>query len=68
MGTSHTIAEDFSATVFDNGKLGRVHIAVGRNNTIGGQTFSKIHNDVLITRPTVELDGERVLENGVVSL
>lgn len=64
IGTSHTISSDFSATVFDNGKLGRVHIAVGRNNTIGGRTFSKIHNDVLITRPTVELDGERVLDSG----
>jgi len=41
-----------------------VHIAAGRNNDIGGNALSKIHKDVLMTKPTVELDGEKILESG----
>ena len=46
------------------GKLGTIHIAVGRNDDIGGETFSQIHNDFLLTKTTVWLDGTCILENG----
>jgi leucyl aminopeptidase (aminopeptidase T) len=47
---------------------GCVHIAVGDNHTIGGNTESGIHLDMVTLKPTVWLDGEKVVDNGVLSL
>jgi leucyl aminopeptidase (aminopeptidase T) len=47
---------------------GCVHIAVGDNHTIGGNTESGIHLDMVILKPTVWLDGEKIVDNGVLSL
>ena len=65
IGTSHTIPRVYRATRRDGGMAGNVHIAIGRNNDIGGQTWSRVHHDGLINRPTVELDGEIVVRDGV---
>ena len=40
IGTSHTIPRVYRATRRDGAMSGNVHIAVGRNNDIGGQTWS----------------------------
>lgn len=53
---------DFSS---DYAMLGNVHIAIGRNDGIGGSVLSRIHNDLLMTEPSLVLDGELVLEKGV---
>ena len=60
-GTSHTMARHLVAS----GSLtGTIHIAVGRNNDIGGDTFSRIHNDLVISKPTVWLDDQCILKDG----
>jgi len=64
IGTSHTVPKNLHGGLWDYGSMGTVHIAVGRNNDIGGETWSKIHNDLLMTQPFLKLDGVRVLENG----
>ena len=64
IGTSHIVPKNLSGRSWDFALLGTVHIAVGRNNDIGGKTLSTIHNDLLMTQPSIELDGVRVLENG----
>ncbi len=64
IGTSHTVSRNLLGGVWDYAILGAVHIAVGRNNDIGGATWSRVHNDLLMTKPTLELDGVRILENG----
>jgi leucyl aminopeptidase (aminopeptidase T) len=65
IGTTHTgamiLRGDFMR---DYGMLGNVHIAVGRNNDIGGETLSKVHTDVLMTRATVILDDVCIVEKG----
>jgi len=43
---------------------GSVHIAIGDNHVIGGTVVSELHLDGLLLRPTVELDGQRVVEDG----
>jgi leucyl aminopeptidase (aminopeptidase T) len=63
-GTSHTVPKNLSGKLWDDALLGTVHLAVGRNNDIGGKTLSAIHNDLLMTQPSLELDGVRVLEKG----
>lgn len=64
ISTSHTVPKNLRGGVWDYALMGTVHIAVGRNDDIGGRTWSNIHNDLLMTRPTIELDGVRILENG----
>jgi len=43
---------------------GCVHVAVGDNHTIGGQLQSRVHLDGIILNPTVELDGQLVVDKG----
>jgi aminopeptidase len=64
IGTSHTVPKHLRGILWDYAIMGTVHIAVGRNNDIGGNTWSNIHNDVLMTRPTLEVDGVRVIVDG----
>jgi len=68
IGTSHTIPSGMEATRQGAGMAGTVHIAIGRNNDIGGQTWSHIHVDGLMSHPTVELDGDFVVKDGVLLL
>lgn len=65
IGTSHTIPRIYRATRRDGGIAGTIHIAIGRNNDMGGRTWSQIHADGLMDKPTVELDGEIVVSNGI---
>ena len=64
LGTSHTVPKDLTGKLWDDALLGTVHIAVGRNNDIGGKTLSTIHNDLLMTEPSLELDGRQVIDKG----
>lgn len=43
---------------------GSVHVAIGDNHVIGGTVTSELHLDGLLLRPTVELDGERIVDDG----
>jgi leucyl aminopeptidase (aminopeptidase T) len=65
IGTSHTIEKKYLTTRYSGGMAGYVHIAIGRNNDIGGKTWSGIHADGLLNRPTVMLDEETVVKDGV---
>lgn len=44
--------------------LGTVHIAFGASGSIGGTVAVPIHLDALIAEPTLEIDGQPVLERG----
>jgi leucyl aminopeptidase (aminopeptidase T) len=48
----------------DEKVLGTVHIAFGDNATIGGNVEADIHLDVIIEKPTVWLDNEKIIEKG----
>lgn len=43
---------------------GTVHVAIGDNHVIGGTVVSELHLDGLLLRPTVELDGRVVVQDG----
>jgi leucyl aminopeptidase (aminopeptidase T) len=64
IGTSHTTPLPIYGTRRDAARIGTVHFALGRNNDIGGNTWSEIHWDALMSQATVELDGKAVLKNG----
>lgn len=48
----------------DEGVFGTVHIGIGTNVTLGGNTKAAIHYDLIIWKPTIELDGKIILERG----
>lgn len=64
IGTSHTVPAGLRGWVWDYAALGTAHVAVGRNVDIGGNTHSRIHNDCLMVRPTIEVDGVTILHDG----
>ena len=65
IGTSHIIPWAMHGTRRDGGRIGTAHIGFGRNSDIGGKTWSRIHQDTLISPAAVELDGQHALKNGV---
>jgi 2,5-dihydroxypyridine 5,6-dioxygenase len=46
----------------DEGVISTCHIGIGTNITLGGNTKTPIHYDLLVWEPTVEVDGKVVIE------
>ncbi len=49
----------------DKKRAGTVHFAIGDNESLGGSLKSDIHLDGVLHSPTVLLDGEPIVEDGV---
>lgn len=67
IGTSHMLKEPMKFLA-DKMIIGTVHIAIGKNINIGGNTFSKIHHDAIILDATLEIDGKIILDNGKLTI
>jgi leucyl aminopeptidase (aminopeptidase T) len=50
----------------DEGVDGTVHVGIGTSANLGGTVSAKTHFDAIIRDPTVWIDGEAVVEAGVV--
>jgi leucyl aminopeptidase (aminopeptidase T) len=48
----------------DHGRYGNVHFGIGTSSNLGGTTRAPVHFDAMMGEPTLELDGETVLEDG----
>jgi leucyl aminopeptidase (aminopeptidase T) len=48
----------------DEKVIGTMHLAFGTSVGLGGVNVAAVHIDGIVLRPTVELDGERVLDDG----
>ena len=44
--------------------FGTAHVAIGQNTWLGGSNECSIHWDFLVDKPTVVVDGDRILEDG----
>jgi len=44
--------------------LGTVHIAIGDNSHLGGRTEADLHEDFVLPKPTLEVDGRVIMEEG----
>lgn len=64
IGTSHIIPLPMHGIRRDAARIGTAHIGIGRNDDIGGATWSRIHVDALMDMATVELDGQCVVTGG----
>ncbi|MCC6298718.1 MAG: aminopeptidase [Anaerolineales bacterium] len=50
--------------ITDEKVLGTIHVAVGRNDFLGGKNVATTHIDGVVGQPTLEIDGRVVIENG----
>ena len=59
-------AQFINDSLVDEKVLGTIHIAIGDNKgpAYGGKNSSSIHWDLIMTHPTVEIDGKTIMENG----
>jgi len=64
IGTSHTLPSEITGDPREICLLGTVHLAIGNSIMHGGTTRSKIHEDMLLTEPTLWLDDEVVIKDG----
>lgn len=53
--------------LIDEGAKGCVHFGIGSNWTIGGANKVDFHLDFVVKDATVEVDGEKIMEKGVLS-
>ena len=63
MGTN-PLARLQGIIITDEKALGTIHVAIGRNDFIGGKNMSTTHIDGVVGQPTVEIDGKTLIENG----
>ncbi|MFB6191873.1 MAG: aminopeptidase [Haloarculaceae archaeon] len=60
IGTNLAVTELAGSVLLDEKAGGTVHVAVGDDASIGGDTEAPIHTDGILTEPTVHVDGERI--------
>ncbi|WP_121821768.1 aminopeptidase [Halostella salina] len=66
IGTNVAVTELVGSVLLDEKAAGTVHVALGDDAGIGGDTDAPIHLDGIIRDPTVYVDGERIeLPEGV---
>ena len=60
IGTNVAVSELVGSVLLDEKAGGTVHIAIGDDASIGGDTDAPIHSDGVLREPTVYADGEEV--------
>lgn len=65
LGLGTNPAVTLSGNVLEDEKvIGTMHLAFGTSAGMGGVNVAGVHIDGIVLRPTVELDRERVLDDG----
>jgi len=54
--------------ITDEKVLGTIHVAIGRNDFLGGKNIASTHLDGVVSQPTVWVDGKMLLEKGRLQL
>lgn len=64
IGMNHKLSNRLTGTKLDDAIFGTVHLALGRNISIGGNQWSSVHIDFLSMDIRLELDGKVYIEKG----
>jgi leucyl aminopeptidase (aminopeptidase T) len=48
----------------EHGVYGSMHVGIGTSSNLGGTTRAPVHFDAMMSDPTLELNGEVVIEDG----
>jgi leucyl aminopeptidase (aminopeptidase T) len=65
IGTNHTL-NTITGTIGDKMMKGTAHLAIGKNINIGGQIYSNIHHDGVMKDVSIEIDGKKILKDGLI--
>lgn len=65
IGIHHKAPKTWKLSIQDKKILGVTHIGFGRNDDIGGKTFSNTHLDCLFKGATIEFDGKVAITKGI---
>jgi leucyl aminopeptidase (aminopeptidase T) len=66
LGIGTNPAATITGLILEDEKVeGTIHVAFGTNTGIGGENQASVHVDGLVRGPTVELDGQAVMRDGV---
>ncbi|WP_159898839.1 aminopeptidase [Salinirussus salinus] len=60
IGTNLAVTELVGSVLLDEKAAGTVHFAIGDDHGIGGDVEAPIHQDGVLTEPTVHVDGEQL--------
>ena len=60
IGTNLAVTELVGSVLLDEKAAGTVHLAIGDDHGIGGDVEAPIHQDGVLTEPTVHVDGDRL--------
>lgn len=60
IGTNHGVTELVGSVLLDEKAAGTVHLAIGDDASIGGETEAPIHLDGIVQDPTVYVDGDKL--------
>jgi leucyl aminopeptidase (aminopeptidase T) len=52
----------------DEKVMGTVHMAIGDNKSMGGQVSVQSHLDGILLKPTLEIDGQMIMKEGVLKI
>ena len=64
IGLNPAITRLTGNALFDEKVLGTAHVAIGDNSFFGHNTKSARHTDFVLHRPSLQLDGHQVLQDG----
>ncbi len=64
IGINPEVHEAIGYTITDEKIMGSIHIALGENKMFGGENSSSLHWDLVMLDPSLEVNGETVMENG----
>jgi len=64
LGVNPAVRSFTGVEVLDEKKFGTAHVALGESDWFGGTVSSVIHNDLVIRRPLVRVDGKSIVGGG----
>jgi hypothetical protein len=67
IGLNPRIKNPTGITLIDEKILGTAHFALGDNKEFGGKIKSKVHYDMVFSKPSIWIDDNLVLKNGTLS-
>lgn len=67
-GTNKKVMDLTGNMLFDEKKYGTLHIALGDNHDMGGETKSEIHCDMVVENPIVLIGGKQIIKDGKIKI
>ncbi len=64
IGINPRVNKAIGYVITDEKIIGTIHIAIGENRGMGGKNESTLHWDMVMMKPDIEVDGEKIMSGG----